>query len=165
MSEDTRSEDTRSEVLNAIPYGFYIVGVIDNDGEANGFTANWVSQVSFKPPRVIVAVHNAHHSHDLIESGGVFSLNFLDKTQEELARRLAQHQEPEGDSVAGARFTRGPETEAPLFDDSFAYLECRVVDKLETGDHTVFFGEVVGEDLKRQANVLTTLETPLHYEE
>lgn len=152
------------EVLDSMAYGFYIIGVV-GDGEANGFTANWVSQASFEPPQVTVAVHKDHHSHDLIESSGVFSINLLDKGQEDLARKLARHQEPEGDSVAGARFTRGPHTGAPLFEDAFAYLECRVANKLEAGDHTVFLGEVVGEELKRREKVLTNLETPLHYEE
>lgn len=152
------------EVLDSMTYGFYVVGVVGDD-EANGFTANWVSQASFEPPQVTVAVHKDHHSHDLIESGGVFSINLLDKGQEELARKLARHQEPEADSVAGARFTRGSHTGAPLFEDAFAHLECRVSGKLEAGDHTVFLGEVVGEELKRQEKVMTNLETPLHYEE
>ena len=40
-------DQTRSEILKTIPYGFYITGVIGEDGEANGFTTCWVSQVSF----------------------------------------------------------------------------------------------------------------------
>ena len=42
-------EQTRSEILKTIPYGFYITGVVGVDGEANGFTTCWVSQVSFEP--------------------------------------------------------------------------------------------------------------------
>lgn len=159
------STEAYSEVLNVMPYGFYVVGVAGDDGEANGFTANWVSQVSFEPPQVTVAVHKDHHSHDLIEGGGVFSVNFLDNTQEELAKRFAEHQEPGEDSVAGARFSRGSETGAPLFEDGFAHLECRVAGRMEAGDHTVYLGEVVGADRKREARILTSPETSLHYEE
>ncbi len=50
-------EQTRSEILKTIPYGFYITGVVGADGGANGFTPCWVSQVSFKPQQVVVAVH------------------------------------------------------------------------------------------------------------
>ncbi len=42
-------EQTRSEILKTIPYGFYITGVVGADGEVNGFTTCWVSQVSFDP--------------------------------------------------------------------------------------------------------------------
>ena len=31
-------EQTRSEILKTIPYGFYSTGVVGADGEANGFT-------------------------------------------------------------------------------------------------------------------------------
>lgn len=57
----------------------------------------------------------------------------------------------------------GPQTGAPVFEDCFAHLECRVVGSTETGDHSLFIGEVVGADLKRQAEILTDLETPLSY--
>ena len=49
-------EQTRSEILKTIPYGFYITGVVGADGEANGFTTCWVSQVSFEPQQVVIAV-------------------------------------------------------------------------------------------------------------
>ena len=71
-------EQMRSEILKTIPYGFYITGVAGSDGETNGFTTCWVSQVSFEPQQIVVAVRKDQHTHDLIESGGVFSLNFLD---------------------------------------------------------------------------------------
>ncbi|MDP8951342.1 MAG: flavin reductase family protein, partial [Actinomycetota bacterium] len=83
-------DQIRSEVLKTIPYGFYITGVVGADGEANGFTTCWASQVSFEPQQVIVAVRKQQHTHDLIESGGVFSLNFLDTSQEDLARKFTQ---------------------------------------------------------------------------
>src|SRR3712207_9541042 len=92
-------EQTRSEVLKTIPYGFYITGVVGADGEVNGFTTCWVSQVSFEPQQVIVAVNKAQHTHDLVESGGVFSLHFLDTSQEELARKFTQALEHENGTV------------------------------------------------------------------
>ena len=49
-------DQLRSEILKTIPYGFYITGVVGADVEVNGFTTCWVSQVSFEPQQVIVAV-------------------------------------------------------------------------------------------------------------
>jgi flavin reductase (DIM6/NTAB) family NADH-FMN oxidoreductase RutF len=49
-------DQIRTEVLKTIPYGFYITGVTGENGEANGFTTCWASQVSFEPQQVIVAV-------------------------------------------------------------------------------------------------------------
>ena len=90
----------------------------------------WVSQVSFEPQQVIVAVNKAQHTHDLLESGSVFSLNFLDTSQEELARKFTQTLEHENGMVGGSPYTVGWATGAPLFIEAFAHLECRVVGSL-----------------------------------
>lgn len=155
-------EQTRSEILKTIPYGFYITGVVGADGEANGFTTCWVSQVSFEPQQVVVAVRRDQRTHELMEQGGVFSLNFLDTGQEDLALRFTRPLEPENGAVGGAAYTSG-ETGAPLFEDAFAHLECRVVGKMEAGDHTVFLGEVAAATLRRPADILTDLDTPMEY--
>ena len=156
-------DQIRSEVLKTIPYGFYITGVVGADGEANGFTTCWVSQVSFEPQQVVVAVRKDQHSHDLVESGGVFSLNFLDTEQEDLARKFAEPLEHEDGTVGGQAYTRGEATGAPLFGEAFAHLECRVVGKMEAGDHTVYLGEVAAAALDRPADILTDLDTPMDY--
>ena len=155
-------DQIRSEVLKTIPYGFYITGVIGADGEANGFTTCWVSQVSFEPQQVILAVKKDQHTHDLIESGGVFSLNFLDTEQEDLARRFTEPLQHENGQVGGSPYATG-ETGAPLFEEAFAHLECRVVSSMEAGDHTVYLGEVATASLIRPADILTDLDTPMEY--
>ena len=155
-------EQTRSEILKTIPYGFYITGVVGGSGEVNGFTTCWVSQVSFDPQQVIVAVQREQHTHDLIEQGGVFSLNFLDTEQEDLARKFTEPLENRDGTVGGSPYSTG-ETGAPLFDEAFAHLECRVVGKMEAGDHTVYLGEVAAASLKRPADILTDLDTPMEY--
>ena len=155
-------EQTRSEILKTIPYGFYITGVVGTDGEVNGFTTCWVSQVSFEPQQLVVAVRKDQHTHELMEQGGVFSLNFLDTDQEDLARRFTGPLESENGMVGGSPYTIG-ETGAPLFEEAFAHLECRVVGKLEAGDHTVYLGEVAAATLGRPADILTDLDTPMEY--
>jgi hypothetical protein len=38
-----------------------------------------------------------------------------------------------------------------------------VVGKMEAGDHTVYLGEVAVANLKRPADILTDLDTPMEY--
>ncbi len=156
-------DQIRSEVLKTIPYGFYITGVVGANGEANGFTTCWVSQVSFEPQQVILAAKKDQHTHDLIESGGVFSLNFLDTSQEDLARKFTQTLAPEDGTVGGSPYTPGEATSAPLFEEAFAHLECRVAGSMEAGDHTVYLGEIVAASLRRPADILTDFDTPMEY--
>ena len=155
-------DQTRSEILKTIPYGFYVTGVVGSDGEVNGFTTCWVSQVSFEPQQVVIAVRKDQHTHDLLEDGGVFSLNFLDTDQEDLARKFTRPLQPENGALDGSPYTAG-DTGAPLFTEAFAHLECRVVGKMEAGDHTVYLGEVAAASLERPADILTDLDTPMDY--
>jgi flavin reductase (DIM6/NTAB) family NADH-FMN oxidoreductase RutF len=93
-------DQTRSEILKTISYGFYVTGVVGSEGEVNGFTTCWVSQVSFEPQQVVVAVRKDQHTHDLIEQRGVIYLNFLDTEQEDLARKFTQPLQPENGTLA-----------------------------------------------------------------
>ena len=47
--------DAKKTLLRKIPHGLFICGVADGD-EVNGFTASWVTQASFEPPLVMMAV-------------------------------------------------------------------------------------------------------------
>lgn len=151
------------DVLRHIPYAFYITGVVGENGEANGFTTCWVTQASFEPHRIAVAVRKDGHTHDLISGSHVFSLNLLDTSAEEMARAFTSPLEPAEDRLGGYPYSPGAKTGAPVFDDALAYLECSVVDSMDAGDHTLFLGEVVASELRREGQPLTTSETSMHY--
>ena len=99
----------------------------------------------------------------MIESGRVFSLNFLDISQEDLARKFTEPLESGDGEVGGSPYEKGEATGAPLFTEAFAHLECRVVGSMEAGDHTVYLGEVAAATLNRPADILTDLDTPMEY--
>ena len=117
------------------------------------------SQVSFEPRQVVVDVSKDQHTHDPIDSGGVFSLNFPDGDQEDLARKFTAPL----DNDAGTPYTTGEATGAPLSDEAIAHLECRVVGKMETGDHTVHLGKVASAPLQHPTDVPTNLDAVLDY--
>ena len=55
-------------------------------------------------------------------------------------------------------------TGAPVLREAMAYLDCRVVDRHEIGDHVVFFGEVADSGLiDEKAEPLTLHETGWRY--
>ena len=65
-------EATKKTVLRLFPYGLYAVTA--SDGElTSGMTANWLSQVSFEPPQVVVAVENDARTLGLIRRAGRFA--------------------------------------------------------------------------------------------
>jgi len=53
----TLNLEAKKILLRKIPHGLFICGVRDEDkNEVNGFTASWVTQGSFTPPLVVMAV-------------------------------------------------------------------------------------------------------------
>jgi len=66
----------------------------------------------------------------------------LGKGQQALAFKFFKSLEREGDTIGGEKFTRGT-TGAPILASTIAAIECRLVETIERGDHSVFLGEVI----------------------
>ena len=81
MTLDAAAKKT---LLRKIPHGLFICGVAEGE-EVNGFTASWVTQGSFEPPLVVIAVRADSTSNGMIQRTGRFSLNVLDQSQKDLA--------------------------------------------------------------------------------
>lgn len=133
----------RRRVLWKMPYGLYVVG--SRAGERrNGMTLNWVTQLSFDPKLVGIAVENEALTHALVSEGGVFSLCIIDREDRAIVRKFTKPVEVD----TGARTMNGfayhdGRTGAPVLDQALAYADCEVRQRVPTGSHTLFVGEVV----------------------
>ncbi|MBW2541788.1 MAG: flavin reductase [Deltaproteobacteria bacterium] len=107
----------------------------------HGMTVSAFAEVSLEPPLVLICIDQSAKTHALIEEGGVFAVNILARGQEALADRFATREEE-------ARFSdlecESAATGAPLLAGCVAQLDCRLASAHESGDHTIFVGEVVG---------------------
>ena len=121
--------------------GVTVITCSDGD-EMQGMTANAVTSLSLDPVMILICVDKTSHTHDLLARGRVFTVNILGEHQEDLSRLFAKRAEPEIGTLRGQPFGRG-ETGAPILDGCMAYIECRVAEVLEGGDHSIFLGEVV----------------------
>lgn len=133
----------RRRVLWTMPYGLYVVGSRAGD-RRNGMTLNWVTQLSFDPKLVGVAVENGALTRELVAEGRVFSLCIVDREDRAIVRKFTKPVEV--DTVAGTMngfaFHDG-RTGAPILDQAVAYVDCEVREEVPTGSHTLFVGEVV----------------------
>src|SRR5439155_4976158 len=69
-----------------IPYGLYVLTAADKSGSrVAAATVNWVTQVAFEPPLVVVGVKTDSHAHPLIKETKAFALNVLGRGQQALA--------------------------------------------------------------------------------
>jgi flavin reductase (DIM6/NTAB) family NADH-FMN oxidoreductase RutF len=134
--------NVKKTVLRMIPYGLYVLTVRGKDDAVAAATVNWVTQASFAPPLVVVGVKADSHAHALIKESRAFALNVLGKGQQAMAFTFFKPAARDGQKVSGEPFRPGT-TGAPILESAPAFVECRLVDSLERGDHSIFVGEVV----------------------
>lgn len=158
----TDNDNTLHETLRQIPYNLFALGVGKAGGDENAFIGAWVMQCSFDPPMLAVSVQNDSSSCQLIETHGVFSVNLLGKDQEDVARKLVKPQHRVGDKMEGVSHGRGV-TGVPILDDCLGYVECKVVEKTETGSHTLFIGEAINAKQNSDREPLACADIGWHY--
>jgi uncharacterized repeat protein (TIGR04076 family) len=107
----------------------------------NGMTACWVTRSADQPFFMMASVWNKNFSHDLIKDSGIFSVHVLRSDQVDLAKHFGKQSGREVDKFARVPYRNG-RTGSPILADCLAYLDCRVVSSTESGDHTIFVGEV-----------------------
>ncbi|HEY3992075.1 MAG TPA: flavin reductase family protein [Ktedonobacteraceae bacterium] len=103
-----------------------------------GLTANAVSSLSLDPPMLLICVNKASNTQRAISQSQVFAVNILQEKQSEIARQFASSHT---DKFGGRNISYG-ELDVPLLDDMLATLECRVIEEVTGGTHSVFLAEV-----------------------
>ncbi|MFZ5906367.1 MAG: flavin reductase family protein [Nitrospirota bacterium] len=135
-------------VSKAISHGVYIITVRVKE-KINGMTAAWVSQVSFQPLLLMVSIAPARYTHNLIKESGYFAINTIDEDREEYASVFGFKSGRKADKFQGISFSDAPHG-SPVLEGASAYLECKVVDTVTAGDHTLFISEVSAGNLLKE---------------
>jgi flavin reductase len=120
--------------------GVAVVTSVTADGAPRGLTANAVASVSLQPPVVLACVERCADTHDCIVAARCFAISILAQSDEITARRFA------GDDVADKFRGLAYHTEitgAPILDAALAWVDCRVRDIFDGGDHSIVLGEVL----------------------
>ena len=114
-----------------------------NNFTVHAATMTAFCSVSISPPRVLICVSKGTRSHQVISSGGVFAVNILTKSQGELAKALAISETSENSSAN--KLDEYPYTTkitgAPILIEHYAFIDCTVIESVDAGDHTIFFGQ------------------------
>ncbi len=120
--------------------GVAVVTASRPGGGPCGLTANSVASVSLRPLLVLVCVDRRAHSHDAVVESGAFGISILAAGDEWLARRFSVGRREE--RFEGVSH-RSEVTGSPILDDALAWLDCRVHEVHDGGDHPIVVGEVV----------------------
>jgi flavin reductase (DIM6/NTAB) family NADH-FMN oxidoreductase RutF len=156
----------RRRVLWTMPSGLYVLG--SRAGERrNGMTLNWATQVSSDPKVLAVSVEKGAFTHELVAEAGVFALSIVDREDRAIVRKFTKpvDVDAEARTLNGFPFSDGPATGAPVLDQAVAWVECRVRQQVDAGDHTLFLGEVVDAGFSKPEDtpVLRMEDTRMNY--
>ena len=136
---------TQAEFRKAL--GTFATGVtvitVDDGGKVQGMTANAFASVSLDPLLVLVCVDRKAQTHAHLHARKRFGVNVLAASQRAISEYYAKppHSHDRAEQEAEARFDRTAHG-TPVLHGALAYLECRLHNAQDAGDHTIFVAEV-----------------------
>ena len=154
------NEKYRQQSLRMLSYGVYILSS-ENEGEYCVSTITWVSQASFEPPMISVCIKRNSASYEIVKKRREFILHLLGDNQKELASTFFKPTIFENEKLNGQEFSWA--NNLPLLKDVPAYIQCKVVEILENGDHPLFLAEVVDAKINNDSNPLELRNTGWTY--
>ena len=127
------------KALGRVASGLFVVTAKCEDKE-DAVLASWVNQCSFDPPAVTIALGVMRAARLLVEGSGAFIVNVLPKDDMTLLKHFSR---PPEDIFKGVKTRKGLEG-IRILSDAVSYLECEVVQAIQSGDHVLYVGEIVG---------------------
>ncbi len=143
-----------AEAFRSIPYGVYLL-TARKGPDLFPVIVSWVSQVSFSPPRLMVALRHNRKIIPAIREVGFFSLSLLSREQKAL---VARFKDPNLQAGSGDLWEEEHSSRAPLLKGCLAGWKCRLFSTVEAGDHFLFLAEVESVSGGKDGLPLTTLD-------
>jgi flavin reductase (DIM6/NTAB) family NADH-FMN oxidoreductase RutF len=122
-----------------------LVTTVDRANKPNVATFAWVMSTSHKPELIAVSVAKTRYTHECLMMTKEFVINLPTK---ELLKAVWTVGTLSGRNVdkfhvSGLTPTLSEVVAPPRIAECPTHVECRTVDTVETGDHTIFVGKVV----------------------
>jgi flavin reductase (DIM6/NTAB) family NADH-FMN oxidoreductase RutF len=137
MSLDARVLRT---MMGHFATGVTVITTRDKNGQNYGITANAFTSVSLNPPLALVCIDKNAQCYRCFQEAKLFAVNILGREQQEISQRFAT----KGiNKFEGISWHLG-ESGVPILDGVMASVECKVVERFEGGDHTIYLAEITG---------------------
>jgi flavin reductase (DIM6/NTAB) family NADH-FMN oxidoreductase RutF len=157
------NDAAKDTVLRQFRYGLYAL-TVKHEGDEHGLTAMWVSQASFDPAMIVVAVETNSKTMGMVRDAHHFALNILRQGQREVAAKLGRASATTPHKLKGIKTKPAPTSGAPILTEALGWVECRVVATLPSRDHTLVLGEVLEAGVEQPGALpLTPEEAGLSY--
>jgi flavin reductase (DIM6/NTAB) family NADH-FMN oxidoreductase RutF len=136
--------DLFPKVLVSVRAPVSVLGV--NEVKDNIGVIDWHMPVSIRPMKYSISVKSGDSLKKMINRAGNFVVNFMDVNQESIVLSCEKHDGLFVDLFEKNNLSKADSdyVESPRIKEAKAVLECEVEQELDSGDHTIFIGRVVG---------------------
>lgn len=129
----TSTVDRFNALVGGLDYPMYVVTAADGDRRA-GCLVGFASQCSIDPPRVMVWLSKANHTHQVARAADTLVVHVLAPDDHALAELFGAHTGTDVDKFARCDWRPGPGG-APVLADCPQWFAGRVLSRHDTGDH------------------------------
>lgn len=142
---------------------------VRDDLDDHGITVTAFASVSLDPPLILASVSRDSYLHEVFLRQDSFAVSVLASGQRTLAARFSETGRPSARLLlADLPHRRGEHTDSLIIEDGLAAMECRTVERVGAGDHTLLIARVLdvayvsetGAPLLHHTGVYTTSVTP-----
>ena len=137
-----RQDEAWAEALGRVVSGCFVLTVHDGPNHPLGMLLSFVQQVGFEPPLLAAAVRKDRTLVPTLDREGLFVLNICARDDKSLFQRFAKAPEDRSAMFEGLETERV--IEGIILKASAAYLQCSIVEKVDSGDHWLYIAEVQG---------------------
>jgi flavin reductase (DIM6/NTAB) family NADH-FMN oxidoreductase RutF len=127
-------ESSLDAFTSSVETSLYVVTTADPDGEMAGCLVGFATQCSMVPPRFLVCLSMENHTYRVAARSNCLGVHLLGEEQTELASLFAEQTGDSIDKFRRCHWHRG-ETGAPILDESAAWFEGHVLERVDLGDH------------------------------
>lgn len=147
------SQTARSEQALGRLVGSLCIVTTQREEIKGAMVASWVSQATFNPPGLTVAVAKERAIESLLPIGSNFVLNILEEGKHiDLMKHFLKPFAPGEDRFTNLNY-ESTDQGVPILADSLAYLECQIQNRLECGDHWVLYAIALGGKLLSETGI------------
>ena len=137
-----------------IPYGIYVLATPQSIGP-RAMVVSWVSQVSSSPPLLMTALRRNRPAIPAILAQNIFSLNLLKEHQVSWVDRF-KNPHPLEDQREYFEQIRVGQEEFYRLKGALAFFACRVVSRIDPGDHFLIFAEALASSAEKGRPLVTS---------
>jgi flavin reductase (DIM6/NTAB) family NADH-FMN oxidoreductase RutF len=138
----------------ALPLPAWVICSYDEQGKPNAMTASWTGICCSVPPCAYFSARKSRYTHGNVVASGAFTVNIPGVSQAPVTDYfgIASGRKVDKISAAGLTAVAAEHVKAPYLEEFPLVLECRLVQQIELGSHTMFIGEIV--DVKCEEELL-----------